>query len=210
MELKDLLALAKHNLSTDNDLIPVLILETEDNGVIIMDVSAKWVDRRIRQEFIFQLGSTIGFGNNIKRMFAIQDAYVKVWDGEGKPSIPDTGLKDDAAAKECIVILEMTGPGKNKGVVCPYERVVNGLKVDIVYKDTEEAAEGLMDSFMFDEFWEAKEKAEERIFSVSGIARDHVFEDTGETAIAVARRAARRLAIQKFGANILSGSIDKN
>lgn len=201
---------ARMNLERDGHLIPTFILWTED-GVIFVDAHAVWTEGA-KDRFTYMLGRTIGFGYDVKRFWAINDAYLKsiaVADdiNSKEDTLPHRRLIDDPDAGECIIVSELWEDGTITGFILPYERDVSLGGTTFNFKDVTEMDTKTTRSYLFEQFWEGKQSAGvvlQRAYDNVGISDEFVFSDTGFTALETARRAARQAAITVFGADIMS------
>lgn len=202
---------ARTLLRRDGDLIPIALVEGSDNVLCALAGAFDGATQADRAELMWNLGVTIGFGFDAKRLVVVADTYMSEYDMKGKSkedididSIP--APSEDPNRIECIVVQVQNPDGLECMAFQKYYRRDSGIEfpeATIVEGDEANKLEDYTFKYFFLGMKSATEKVDE-ICMAAGVEPDFVFEDSGHTALEHTKRAARRAAVTLFGAEIYS------
>jgi hypothetical protein len=182
---------AKHQLRRDGELRPVAFVEGKDEVVTCILEPGQH-----RADLFYRLGSTLGYGIDAWRVVFVVDGYVgKQQPGETDEDLPAGGLADDPLSEDCLLAAELRENGKNRSIICPYEKAPLLSGPRFRFGKLLKAGDGM--AITFSNFFAGKSETE---LMLEDLATAKSFEQNqqGEDRRTISRRAARREAVEMW------------
>lgn len=124
--MHELMAAAKQNLREHGELLPVVLIEGEDEELVV-GIKQQGRTAEIRRLMMFALGREFA-DHRPAAVTSVLDAFMRRGESESNAG----SLADDPDARECLVVARLTRQGECGTLLCPYERhaTLEGLEVD--------------------------------------------------------------------------------
>lgn len=201
-EAERLLSSARGIRNGVDDVHPILVVKGKDEDVLCDMSNMDWSTTKKRENLLFRLGSTLGYGLDADRIFAVVDAWAAFHD---KGVDMDTIVRpsEDPNRVECLMVISLSEEGQFFSLIQRY----NSGGDEIEWGEVETSDAPATDHNIFTAFFNGKQ------YAANGIAKiveenyrgnwDFVFEDTGRTIREAARLGSRYAATQIPGAEYM-------